>query len=65
MLNEHEYSGNLLEIFWNAENFLLNSLRKSYVKGKESGVEHFEFPRAMLREALVNLIVHRDYRVDV
>ena len=65
MLNEHEYSGNLLEIFWSAENFLLNSLRKSYVKGEESGVEHFEFPRAMLREALVNLIVHRDYRVDV
>lgn len=65
ILNEHEYSVNLLKIFRSAENFLLNNLRKSYAKGEESGVEHFGFPRAMLREALVNLIVHRDYRVDV
>ncbi len=64
MLNEHEYSGNLLEIFRSAENFLLNSLRKSYAKGEESGADYFEFPRVMLKAALVNLIVHRDYRLD-
>ena len=57
--------GNLLKVFADAQGFLLNSLHKSYVKDEQAGTEHFEFPRAMLREALVNLIIHRDYRMDV
>jgi len=65
MSNEQEYTGNLLKLFADAQGFLLNSLRKSYLKGEQAGTEHFELPRAMLREALVNLIVHRDYRMDV
>ena len=65
MSNEQEYTGNLLKVFADAQGFLLNSLRKSYLKGEQAGTEHFELPRAMLREALVNLIVHRDYRMDV
>ena len=65
MINEQEYGANLVKVFADAQGFLLNSLRKSYVKGEQAGTEHFELPRAMLREALVNLIVHRDYRLDV
>ena len=65
MINEQEYRGNLLKLFADAQGFLLNSLRKSYLKSEQAGTEHFELPRAMLREALVNLIFQRDYRVDV
>jgi ATP-dependent DNA helicase RecG len=65
MTDEHEYAGNLLKAFAHAADFLANTLRKSYVKGEQRGLERLEFPQAMLREALVNMIVHRDYRVDV
>lgn len=65
MTNTHEYTGNLLDGFAKALDFLLNTLHKSYAKGEQTGVERFEFPKAMLREALVNMIVHRDYRIDV
>lgn len=65
MTNAHEYTGNLVNLFASAQDFLLTSLRTSYIKGEVTGKEHFEFPKAMLREALVNMIVHRDYRIDV
>jgi len=65
MTNEHEYTGNLLGVFTNVMDFLLNSLRKSYVKGEQNCLERLEFPKTMLRESLVNMIAHRDYRVDV
>ncbi len=65
MTNNYEYTGNLLDIFGKSMDFLLGSIRKSYRKGEQQGVEILEFPRLMLREALVNLISHRDYRVDV
>ncbi len=65
MTNAHEYTGNLLTIFASAQDFLLNTLRRTYRKGEQMGTERLEFPKAMLREALVNMIVHRDYRIDV
>ncbi|TPX28537.1 hypothetical protein FIV49_10205 [Cylindrospermopsis raciborskii GIHE 2018] len=65
MTNNHEYTGNLLDTFGKSMDFLLGSIRKSYGKGEQQGVEILEFPRLMLREALVNLIAHRDYRMDV
>lgn len=65
MSNAHEYTGNLLNIFSSVQDFLLTTLRTTYIKGEMTGQEHFEFPKAMLREALVNMIVHRDYRIDV
>lgn len=65
LTNAHEYTGNLLTAYGSAMDFLLNTLRKSYVKGEQGGIERFEFPQGLLREALINMIVHRDYRVDV
>ncbi len=65
MTNQHEFTGNLLNTFANTMNFLVNTLRKSYAKGEQEGSERLEFPKAMLREALVNIIAHRDYRVDI
>ena len=65
MINDHEYASNLLTIYKNTLDFLLNTLRKSYVKSEQGGIDLFEFPPAVLREALINLIVHRDYRMDV
>jgi len=65
MTNEHEYTGNLLNIFANSMDFLVNTLHKSYRKGDQTGIERLEFPQAMLREALVNMLAHRDYRIDI
>jgi ATP-dependent DNA helicase RecG len=45
--------------------FLLNTLRRSYRKNEQRGTEQPELPQPLLREALVNLLLHRDYRIDI
>lgn len=65
MLNAHEFAGNLLSQVARVLEFLVLSLQKSYSKGDVQGVERLEFPMSMLREALVNMIAHRDFRVGV
>lgn len=63
--NEQEYRHNLIRNFYAVLNFILESINKISRKNGVQREEHYEFPVAVLREALVNMLVHRDYRQDI
>jgi ATP-dependent DNA helicase RecG len=63
--NEQEFRQNLVQNFYAALNFILESIGKSSRKGDIRHVETWEFPVSVVREALVNMIVHRDYRQNI
>lgn len=65
IVNEQEFSHNLIRNFYAALSFILESIEKRTVKGEVQRTEMWEYPVGVLREALVNLIVHRDYRQDI
>jgi len=60
-----EFRGNLILIFKAVMNFVLESIGKSSVKGDIHRKEKWEFPVSVIREAIVNMIVHRDYRQNI
>ena len=51
--------------FYAALNFVLESIGKSSRKTELHRQETYEFPASVIREALVNMIVHRDYRPNI
>lgn len=63
--NEQEFRQNLVQIFYAALNFIMESIGKSSQKGDIRRVETWEFPGSVVREALVNMIVHLDYRQNI
>ncbi|MEA2033249.1 MAG: ATP-binding protein [Euryarchaeota archaeon] len=63
--NEQEFSRNLVQNFYAALNFILESIGKRSRKGDIRRLETWEFPVSVVREALVNMIVHRDYRQNI
>lgn len=63
--NEQEFSQNLVQNFYAALNFILESVGKRSQKGDIQRLETWEFPVSVVREALVNMIVHRDYRQNI
>lgn len=65
LLNEQEYQHNLIRNFQATLAFILESIEKRSIKTGIERTEQWEYPVAVLREALVNLLVHRDYRQDI
>lgn len=63
--NDKEFSRNIIENFNLALDFIKDSLEKASRKGEVHREEKWEFPLTVIREALVNMIVHRDYRQGV
>lgn len=63
--NEKEFRQNLIENFHAALTFVLESIGKNILKRDVHRTETWEFPVSVLREALVNMIVHRDYRQNI
>ena len=65
--NDKEFNRNLIENFQLSLGFVKDSLKKRSLKVKNSvqRVEEWEYPLAVIREALVNMIVHRDYRQNI
>jgi len=63
--NEKEFRQNLIQNFNAALNFILESICKSSLKTEVQRIERWEFPVSVIREAMVNMIVHRDYRQDI
>lgn len=63
--NEKEFGENLIQNFHASLNFVLESIGKSSLKSDVHRVEKWEFPVSVIREALVNMIVHRDYRQNI
>jgi ATP-dependent DNA helicase RecG len=63
--NEQIYGGSLFYNYKQALILLLNSITKEVTKLKDHTAENYEIPVAALKEALVNMIVHRDYRQGI
>jgi ATP-dependent DNA helicase RecG len=63
--NEKEFKHNLIRCFYSALDFVMESVEKRAEKGAIHRKETWEFPVAVIREALVNMIVHRDYRQNI
>jgi ATP-dependent DNA helicase RecG len=63
--NEKEFKQNLIRNFYSALDFVMESMVKRTEKGAIHRRETWEFPVTVVREALVNMIVHRDYRQDI
>ena len=56
----HFLKNEILDLIKNGE-----SDGKSSVKGDIHRKEKWEFPVSVIREAIVNMIVHRDYRQNI
>jgi len=63
--NEKEFRQNLIQNFNAALNFIMESIGKSSLKTDIHRIEKWEFPVSVIREAMVNMIVHRDYRQNI
>ena len=63
--NDKKFSGNLISIFKAIITFVLESISKRSVKGDIHRKEEWEFPITVVREAIVNMLVHRDYRQNI
>jgi ATP-dependent DNA helicase RecG len=62
LLDNHEFDGNLIENFNSAISFLYRHINIAYKKSGWRGETSYEFTDEVLREALANMIVHKDYR---
>jgi len=63
--NEQEFGQNLIHNFHAALGFAMESIGKKSLKNDIHRKETWEFPVGVIREGLVNMIVHRDYRQNV
>jgi ABC-type branched-subunit amino acid transport system substrate-binding protein len=58
---DREFRGSLLEQYESSMAFLQKNLRLMIVKTGHETVEQWEIPPVVLREALANALIHRDY----
>ena len=58
---DREFRGSLLEQYESSMAFLQKNLRLSRVISAEGSVEQWEIPLVVLREALANALIHREY----
>jgi len=65
LTNNQEFHGTLLENFHAGLSFILKSIRYHSRKEGITRSEGYELPVDAIREALVNMIVHRDYRQQI
>jgi len=65
--NDKEFNRNIIDNFNLSMGFIKDSIKKKLVKAKDKiqHIEEWEYPLSVLREALVNMIVHRDYRRNI
>ena len=57
-------TGTIIEQFYQAYNFILSRLNKSFVISGPKRIEELEIPEEAIREILVNAIVHRNYHIQ-
>ena len=63
--NDKEFGHNLIDNFHLALAFIQDAIHMSAVKEEVVRTERWEFPLNVIREAVVNMIVHRDYRQNI
>ena len=62
-IDDKEYSGSILQLLNDSENFIKLYNQKIWYKLPTSRVEKENFPERAIHEAMVNALVHRDYGV--
>ena len=62
-INDAEYSGNLLQLLQNAQNFIKSSTKNGWIKLPDRRVNYPEYSERAILECLVNHLIHRDYTV--
>jgi len=65
IVNDQEYNDNLITNFKTSLSFILKSIQKRSAKQDVNRIESYELPVSVIRDALVNMIVHRDYRQNI
>ena len=65
LTNNQEFHGTLLENFHASLSFILKSIRYHSHKNGITRSDGYDVPVEAIREALVNMIVHRDYRQQI
>ena len=59
--DDKEYSGSLISLLQNSEEFIKNNTKKSWKKTADGRVELPDYPERAVLECLVNALIHRDY----
>ncbi|MBA3953867.1 putative DNA binding domain-containing protein [Candidatus Dependentiae bacterium] len=63
-LATQDCTGTVIEQFYQAYNFILSRLNKSFTIKGPKRIEVLEIPQEALREVLVNALVHRNYHIQ-
>jgi len=59
-----DYIGTVIEQYYQAFNFILNRINRSFVINGTERIETLEIPKEAIREILINAIVHRNYHIQ-
>ncbi|QKT05505.1 ATP-binding protein [Mycoplasma sp. OR1901] len=59
--DDKEFSGSLLSLLQNGEEFIMMNSKKMWRKGPKNRIEYPDYPEIPVREALVNALIHRNY----
>lgn len=62
-IDDKEYSGSIISLLENAETFIKNNSKTSWIIQGMKRIEYNDYPTRAIREALVNAIIHRDYQI--
>ncbi len=60
-IDDKEYSGSLIELLEDGEDFIKNNTKKRWKKTPDGRIEMPDIPERAALECLVNALIHRDY----
>ncbi len=60
-VDDKEFSGSLITILQNGEEFVKNNTKKMWKKAADTRIEMPDYPERAVLECLVNALIHRDY----
>ncbi|WP_434333411.1 RNA-binding domain-containing protein [Mycoplasma capricolum subsp. capricolum] len=63
-LNTKEFEGSLIDIFQKTEKFINDYNSVMWKKTDQKRIDYPNYPFLVIREALVNALIHRDYSID-
>ena len=65
VIDKKEFKGNLYDVFTNIMDFVARNIRSGFIKQKDgSRLNTISYPEAVLREAVINALSHRDYSIE-
>lgn len=62
-LDDKEFSGSLITLLQNGEDFVRNNTKKRWKKTDTGRTEMPDYPERAVLECLVNALIHRDYMI--